>query len=113
MARPCTCDQGIDRPWQPGTGQCSRCWLWHNKPETRAALEGSMPPPPGAPAKPAVPCGDLFAAVARYVGADRLARLWEKWTGKPCGCPERQAAMNKACAALEKWLRRLSWLKGG
>jgi hypothetical protein len=55
-------------------------------------------------AQPAVPCpdvgpapkldiplaGDVVAGIAKAVGADRLARLWEEWTGLPCGCLERQ-----------------------
>ena len=49
--------------------------------------------------------GDLVAAAAKRIGADRLAKLWEKWTGKPCGCAERKERMNRATERLLKWLR--------
>jgi hypothetical protein len=53
----------------------------------------------------ACPCGDVFKAVAVFVGAARLATLWEKWTGMPCGCEERRQKMNAACARLARWLK--------
>jgi len=34
--------------------------------------------------------GDVVAKLARLFGADRLAKLWERATGKPCGCKERE-----------------------
>jgi len=54
---------------------------------------------------PTLRCGDAVAVVAKLVGADRAAKLWEKWTGTGCGCADRQEAMNTACAKLEKMLR--------
>lgn len=51
--------------------------------------------------------GDVVEAIARRIGADRLARLWEDWTGKPCGCEERKERLNAATEKLLKWARRL------
>lgn len=50
--------------------------------------------------------GDLIEALAKRIGADRLAKLWERWTGKPCGCKERQEKMNNAARRLMRWLGR-------
>jgi hypothetical protein len=73
---------------------------------------GYTPTPVATPVGPPIPdiplAGDVVAAVAKAVGADRLARLWEEWTGIPCGCPERQEKLNRASAKLIKWARRLA-----
>jgi hypothetical protein len=59
-------------------------------------------------AVPDIPlAGDLVEAIAKRIGADRLARLWEQWTGLPCGCEERKAKLNAATEKLLKWAR---WL---
>lgn len=47
--------------------------------------------------------GDLIAAAAKRIGADRLAKLWERWTGLACGCGERQKKINEATIRLMKW----------
>jgi hypothetical protein len=39
--------------------------------------------------------GDDVEAVAKVIGADRLAKLYESVTGKPCGCRERRDLLNK------------------
>jgi hypothetical protein len=46
----------------------------------------------------------VLAAIAKRIGADRLAKLWERWTGVPCGCAERQEKMNAAAKRLMRWL---------
>jgi hypothetical protein len=51
--------------------------------------------------------GDLVEALAKRIGADRLAKLWEQWTGQPCNCQARREAMNRATEKLTKWARRL------
>lgn len=48
--------------------------------------------------------GDILEAALKRVGADRLAKWWEKKTGKPCGCDERRLAINAATIRLKKWL---------
>jgi hypothetical protein len=40
--------------------------------------------------------GDVVAKVAEATGVATVARVVEKATGKPCGCAERRAALNKA-----------------
>ena len=39
--------------------------------------------------------GDSVAALTRALGVDKLAAKYEKVTGKPCGCKERQEKLNK------------------
>ena len=53
----------------------------------------------------ALPLGDMVASLAKIVGADKAAKLYERFVGKPCGCPERQAKLNQLGAAIR---RRLS-----
>ena len=45
--------------------------------------------------------GDGVAAAIESFGGDRLARWYERTTGKPCGCPGRQERLNKIGAALK------------
>lgn len=72
-------------------------------PEGHYAGVIALPVPP--PAKPDIPlAGDVVEAIAHRIGADRLAKLWERWTGKPCGCEERRLALNAATERLIKWL---------
>jgi hypothetical protein len=52
--------------------------------------------------------GNVVEALAKRIGADRLAKLWEQWTGLPCGCEERKAKLNAATEKLLKWAR---WLR--
>lgn len=40
--------------------------------------------------------GDVVAKVAEVTGVASAARALENATGKPCGCAERRAALNKA-----------------
>ena len=39
--------------------------------------------------------GDVVANLTHITGLDRLAKTYEGVTGKPCGCDERQAALNR------------------
>jgi hypothetical protein len=48
--------------------------------------------------------GDIVAAAAEKIGAARLAKWIEEKTGVPCGCPERQAALNRLDEKLRKFL---------
>lgn len=62
----------------------------------------------GSP-RPDIPlAGDLVEALAKRIGADRLAKLWEQWTGQPCNCAARREAMNRATEKLLKWAR---WMR--
>ena len=49
--------------------------------------------------------GDLFEQLAKKIGADRLARWWEKKTGRPCGCAQRKEKLNDATRALARLAR--------
>jgi hypothetical protein len=86
-----------------------------NEPETPGLMGiPPVPRPPGEPARPPRPpmppdiplAGDVVEAIARRIGADRLAAWWEQKTGKPCGCEGRKAALNRATGRLLKWLGR-------
>ena len=39
--------------------------------------------------------GDTVQKIAKKVGADKIAKTYEKVTGKPCGCGNRQDTLNK------------------
>lgn len=39
--------------------------------------------------------GDVVADVTNITGVDRLAKLYEELTGKPCGCDERREKLNQ------------------
>lgn len=39
--------------------------------------------------------GDTVAKITHATGLDKLADLYTHVTGKPCGCSERQEALNK------------------
>lgn len=47
--------------------------------------------------------GDVVEAIARRIGADRLARWWERQTGIPCGCEGRKELLNRATGRLLRW----------
>lgn len=47
--------------------------------------------------------GDVVEAIARRIGADRLAKWWERQTGRPCGCAERRERLNRATERLLRW----------
>jgi hypothetical protein len=42
------------------------------------------------------PPGDAVATLTKYTGVAHLAELWERISGNPCGCADRQAWMNQA-----------------
>lgn len=49
-----------------------------------------------ASSKPvSVGLGDTVAKVTHATGLDKLAELYTRFTGKPCGCNSRQEALNK------------------
>jgi hypothetical protein len=58
---------------------------------------GPSPPAPLTPAEAAAVrgLGDDVEAVAKVIGADRLAKLYESVTGRPCGCEGRRELLNK------------------
>lgn len=71
---------------------------------TRKLQPGSGVTATAASRKPDIPlAGDLIESISRRLGADRLAKLWERWTGLPCGCAERKAKLNKATERLIDW----------
>jgi hypothetical protein len=39
--------------------------------------------------------GDTIAKITHATGLDKLSALYTSITGKPCGCQERQEALNK------------------
>lgn len=39
--------------------------------------------------------GDVVADVTNITGIDRLAKMYEELTGKPCGCEERREKLNQ------------------
>lgn len=39
--------------------------------------------------------GDTIHKVAKVLGADKLAKKYEKYTGRDCGCEERREALNE------------------
>lgn len=39
--------------------------------------------------------GDMTADVLKKVGADKLAKAYERLTGKPCNCANRRIALNR------------------
>jgi len=39
--------------------------------------------------------GDTVAKIAKSVGADRVAKAYEKTTGKDCGCNKRRDTLNR------------------
>lgn len=49
-------------------------------------------PPPGL--------GDTVETVIHAVGGSYLAKAWEHWRGKPCGCDERREKLNQIGRAL-------------
>jgi hypothetical protein len=60
----------------------------------------SVPPRP----YPDIPlAGDVVEAMAKRLGADRLASWWEAMTGLPCGCAERREKLNRATERLLRW----------
>jgi hypothetical protein len=74
--------------------------------ETPAPRIAPPAPPPPAPVATPMLAGDIAEAAFKRLGADRLAKWYEAKTGKPCGCASRKEAMNKADAALRRWLAR-------
>lgn len=38
--------------------------------------------------------GDVVADFTRFTGIDQLVKWWSGVTGQPCGCAERQDALN-------------------
>ena len=39
--------------------------------------------------------GDMTTEVLQKVGIDKLARAYERLTGRPCNCKNRQATLNR------------------
>ena len=39
--------------------------------------------------------GDVVADITNITGVDRLAKMYEELTGKPCGCEERREKLNQ------------------
>jgi hypothetical protein len=39
--------------------------------------------------------GDTVYKITHAAGVDKLAEIYTKITGKPCGCTQRQEALNK------------------
>lgn len=64
------------------------------------------PPRPASAPQTTLLAGDIVEVLAKRIGADRLARFIERKLGVPCGCPERQAALNRLDASLRRYLTR-------
>jgi len=39
--------------------------------------------------------GDTVSKIAKAVGADKIAKVYEKATGKDCGCNKRKDTLNR------------------
>jgi len=39
--------------------------------------------------------GDTVQKIAKKIGADKIAKTYEKVTGKSCGCSKRQDTLNR------------------
>lgn len=63
-------------------------------------------PPAENPAPPPALAGDLMAALANRIGADRVAAWWTRIVGKPCHCAERRIWLNRVHLRLRAWLSR-------
>jgi len=50
--------------------------------------------------------GDVAEKVAKGIGADRLAKWYERKTGRSCHCKQRQEALNNATRVLIRWAAR-------
>jgi hypothetical protein len=49
----------------------------------------------GLPTMPSEGVGDTLKKVADATGLSHLARLYERATGRPCGCAQRQTKLNE------------------
>lgn len=50
--------------------------------------------------------GDYVAAMLNAIGGDHLAKLYERLTGKRCGCKKRQAWLNQLGSRIAARFRR-------
>jgi hypothetical protein len=80
-------------------------WEQLRKLRKLAIEQGSTPPPPR---KPDIQlAGDVVEKIAKQIGAEHLAKLWEKWTGIPCGCNDRKEKLNRGHQMLMKYYDRI------
>lgn len=63
-----------------------------------------MVPNPFFPNKPTPSkgLGDTAAKIFKSIGADKIAKTYEKMTGKSCGCANRQVKLNEMFPYKEK-----------
>lgn len=65
------------------------------------------PPPEAPPAVRGLPlAGDVLEAALKRLGAEKLTAWWTARTGQPCACSQRRDAINRADAALRRWIAR-------
>jgi hypothetical protein len=65
-----------------------------------------IPTPPSDPQNMGLMlAGDVVEAVAKRIGADRLAKWLEAKTGVNCGCASRKEALNRASEKLLRWAK--------
>jgi hypothetical protein len=50
--------------------------------------------------------GDMSADMLKKIGGDKLAKAYERFTGKPCGCAKRRQALNRAHRAVNNIINR-------
>ena len=101
---PCTVD-GRDILDHAKSGDCPKGYFAEpEKMPPRAAATAPISAGETATAPDIPLAGDVVESIAKRIGADRLARLWEKWTGVPCGCAERREKLNAASARLLRWV---------
>lgn len=62
----------------------------------KAAVGGCVKLPPWWSPRAWAGLGDVLAAVFKATGIAAAAKGVERLTGKPCGCAQRQAALNRA-----------------
>jgi hypothetical protein len=62
---------------------------------------------------PPLLAGDVVAAIAARLGADRAAKLLERISGKDCGCAKRQAWLNRWHEKLRRRFQRSGGQESG
>ncbi len=91
-----------DSPRFHANGETSLIRMAKNEPDPGVVYSHTKPESPHSYRD--IPlAGDIVEAIARRIGADRLAAWWEAKTGRGCGCGARKEAMNRATEKLLKW----------
>ncbi len=85
---------------------------WASVPQVNLTISGKTIPRPAEPLSPdarrlidaeVAGLGDDVEAIAKAIGADRLAKVLEELTGWDCGCEERKRLLNKLPGFAKAW----------